>query len=109
HRTVVVDGLVAGFWEVDPASGGGVWASFDPQPAKVKAAIDAAVADTARFLLSDIGHARAFSLDTMEEVQRRADAIKSGKALGMTNVTRKSARPAAAAANKAVAKKQKKS
>lgn len=105
HRTILVDGLVAGFWEVDPAANGGVWATFEPQPAKTKAAIEAAVTDTARFLLNDLGHARAFSLDTMEEVQLRANAIKSGVALGMTNVTRKSARPAAAAAKKATAKK----
>lgn len=105
HRTIVVDGLVAGFWEVDPSANGGVWATFEPQPAKVKSAIDTEVADTARFLLNDVGHARAFSLDTMEEVQLRANAIKSGKALGMTAITRKTARPAAAAAKKTVAKK----
>jgi hypothetical protein len=91
HRTIILDGLVAGFWEVDPAAGGGTFATFAPLPAKTKDAIAAAVDDTARFLMTDLGHARAFSLDTMAEVQSRADAIKSGQAIGKPAAAKKPA------------------
>ena len=102
-RTIFVDGMVAGFWEVDPARGAGVWETLDPQPAAVKDRIAAVVDDTTRFLLDDIGHACAFSLDTMDEVQKRASKI--GKAAKPAKpvkpaASRKTARPAAAAAKK---------
>jgi hypothetical protein len=107
HRTIVVDGLVAGFWEVDPRTGGGTFATFEPAPKKLADTIAAAVDDTARFLLGDVGHARAFSLDTMEEVQSRADAIRSGRALGAPSAARKTA-PRRAAAKTAAKKPAKK-
>jgi hypothetical protein len=74
-RSIVVDGLVAGFWEVDPRSGGAVWHTFDPAPAALARAIDERTAETARFLMTEIGHAKVFSLDTMDGVQARADRI----------------------------------
>jgi hypothetical protein len=112
HRTIILDGMVAGMWEVDPAGGGGVWQTFDPVPTKQKDALAAAVDDTARFLMTDVGHARAFSLDTMEEVQRRADVIKRGAkpAKAAKPVAKKSTKTtarAAAPAKKSTAKKKK--
>ncbi len=74
-RTVVIDGLLAGFWEVDPRASGAVWYTFDPLPKKLAAKVDELAADTARFLLDEVGHAKAFSLDTMDGVQQRADRI----------------------------------
>ncbi len=75
-RTIVVDGLIAGFWEVDPKANGGVWMAFD-KPAKALATkLDDAVDDIARFLLDDVGHARTYSQDSMELVQQRADKVK---------------------------------
>jgi hypothetical protein len=74
-RSIVVDGLVAGFWEVDPKAGGAVWTTFEKPAKKVADEIDALTDATAKFLLEDVGNARVFSLDTMEEVQARADRI----------------------------------
>lgn len=90
-RSIVVDGLVAGFWEVDPRSAGAVWHTFEPAPAALARALDELTAATARFLLDELGHARVFTLDTMDDVQARADRITrlAGKKPG------KAARPAA--------------
>ena len=74
-RTIVVDGYIAGFWEVDPKTNGAVWWTFDAAPKALAATLDELTADTARFLLEEIGHARSFSLDTMDDVQDRADRI----------------------------------
>jgi hypothetical protein len=75
-RTIVVDGLIAGFWEVDPKAKTGVWLTFEPANKALAKQLDAATHDTATFLLDEIGHARAYSLDSMELVQDRADKIK---------------------------------
>ncbi|HEY5951118.1 MAG TPA: crosslink repair DNA glycosylase YcaQ family protein, partial [Kofleriaceae bacterium] len=75
-RTIVVDGLIAGYWEVDPKANGAVWTTFEPASKPVAKQIDEATNDTARFLLAELGHARAYSLDSMELVQERADKIK---------------------------------
>jgi hypothetical protein len=74
-RTIVIDGLIAGFWEVDPRRGGAVWHTFDPAPAALARALDEQTAETARFLLEQLGHAKVFTLDTMDDVQKRADRI----------------------------------
>jgi hypothetical protein len=75
-RTIVVAGLIAGFWEVDPKAKTGVWLTFEPASKALAKQLDAATHDTATFLLDEIGHARAYSLDSMELVQERADKIK---------------------------------
>lgn len=74
-RSIVVDGLVAGLWEVDPRTDGAVWHTFAPAPAALARTLDELTADAAAFLLRQIGHARVFSLDTVEDIQRRADRI----------------------------------
>ena len=74
-RSILVDGLIAGFWEVDPRTGGAVWHTFDPAPKPLVSELDQRTAETAAFLLRELGHAKVFSLDTMDEVQARADRI----------------------------------
>jgi hypothetical protein len=74
-RTIVIDGLVAGFWEVDPRTEGAVWLTFDPAPKPLAARLDELTHEAAKFLLDEIGHARVFSLDTMELVQERANRV----------------------------------
>ncbi len=74
-RTIVVDGLVAGFWEVDPRTEGAVWMTFDPAPRALASRLDEEAGEAARFLLGELGHARVFTLDSMELVQQRADRI----------------------------------
>lgn len=87
-RSIVVDGLIAGFWEVDPRSAGAVWYTFEPAPAPLAKTLDELAAATARFLLDELGHARVTTLDTMDDVQSRADRIaqlagkKPGKPTG---------------------------
>jgi hypothetical protein len=76
-RTIVRDGLVIGFWEVDPGAKGGVWSTFDKPPKALAKQLDEAVADAAAFLLDDVGNAITFSLDTMELVQERAKRVSS--------------------------------
>lgn len=76
-RTIVVDGLVAGFWEVDPAASRAVWHTFDPQKRDVADRIDAAAQDLAKFLLEDVQNLCLYSLDSTEAVQARADRIKA--------------------------------
>ncbi|NVB84140.1 MAG: hypothetical protein HOV81_37540 [Kofleriaceae bacterium] len=75
-RTIVVDGLVAGFWEVDPAANAAVWTTFDAAPSALAKKIDDVVQDAARFLLDEVGHARTYTQDSMELVQERANRIK---------------------------------
>jgi hypothetical protein len=74
-RSIVIDGLIAGFWEVNPRAAGAVWHTFDPAPRPLALELDERTADTAKFLLDQIGHAKVFSLDTMDDVQMRADRI----------------------------------
>jgi hypothetical protein len=74
-RSILIDGLIAGFWEVDPRTGGAVWHTFDPAPKPLARELDERTAETARFLIEQIGHAKVFSLDTMDDVQVRADRI----------------------------------
>ncbi len=75
-RTVLDADRLVGFWEFDPSSGKIVFATFDPLPPKRKKAVEERTEDVATFLKEELGHARSFSLDSMEQVQERADAIK---------------------------------
>jgi len=90
-RSIVIDGLVAGFWEVDPKANGAVWTTFDPPSKQVAAKIDELTDDIATFLLDDVGNARVFSLDTMELVQERANRIKKWAPKGAKKSSTKSA------------------
>ena len=75
-RTILVDGLIVGFWEVDPKTKGAVRHVFAKQPKAMVAKIDELVHATAMFMLDELGTARVASNDTMEDVQRRADRIR---------------------------------
>jgi Winged helix DNA-binding domain len=76
-RTIVVDGLVVGFWEVDPRAEAAVWTTFDPQTPAVVAKIEAATAELATFLLEDVGNCTVYAQDNIEGVQTRADKIRA--------------------------------
>jgi hypothetical protein len=108
-RTIVVDGLMAGFWEVDPRTEGAVWTTFDPAPKALERRIEEEALLAARFLLRELGHARVFTLDTMDLVQARADRIAklrdggrkaAAKAPARAAQAKSPARPAKAAAKK---------
>jgi len=91
-RSIVVDGLIAGFWEVDPRTRGAVWHTFDPAPKALASRLDAATGEMAEFLLDDVGTAKVFSLDTMDDVQARADRIAELKTPAKKNIAAKIAR-----------------
>ena len=75
RRTILAGGTLAGFWELDADAGAVVRAPFRRlAPAEAGTLEDLAVR-TARFLLDELGHARSFSLDTDENVRRRAQAL----------------------------------
>jgi winged helix DNA-binding protein len=81
-RTIVVDGLIVGFWEVDPRTQGAVWHTFDPAPKALATKLDDLTEQAARFIFDELGNPKTFTLDTIEEVQARADrvvALRSGK------------------------------
>ena len=111
-RTIVLDGLVLGLWEVDPRTKGAVWHTFDPAAKPLADKLDQITADAAQFLFDELGHARTFTLDTMELVQDRADRIaglKAGKPMKPKAVAVKVVKPpsvkaAATPAPKLVAK-----
>ena len=75
-RTLFDGERLVGFWEFDPSAGKVVFATFDPLPPKRKKAAQELAESVATFLKEDVGHARSFSLDTMEAVQERADLVK---------------------------------
>lgn len=95
-RSIVIDGLVAGFWELDPRRDGASWHTFAPAPPPLARALDDLTAATARFLLDELGHARAGTLDTMDDVQSRADRI--AQLAGKGGKPGKPGKPAAATA-----------
>ncbi len=74
----VLDGeKVVGLWEFDPKADDVVFRTFAPLAPRRRKAVQALAEDTAAFLREDIGHARSFSLDNVDSVQRRADFVKS--------------------------------
>ncbi len=73
-RTVIVGGKLAGIWEMDPDADQILWATFSPVPSAARAQIDRLATDTAKFL-GEIGHALSFSLDTEDEVRKRASEV----------------------------------
>ncbi|MDB4956158.1 MAG: hypothetical protein JWO36_3727 [Myxococcales bacterium] len=110
-RTIVIDGLIAGFWEVDPRTNGAIWMTFEPPSTSLATKLDEATADAARFLLEELGHAKTFSLDSMDDVQVRADkirALRGGKPAAAKPVAKavakQSAKRAPIAAKKKTAK-----
>ncbi|HEX8704303.1 MAG TPA: crosslink repair DNA glycosylase YcaQ family protein [Myxococcaceae bacterium] len=75
-RTLFDGDRLVGFWEYDPSAESIVFNTFDPLPPKRKRAAQELADSLATFLKDDLGHARSFSLDTMEAVQERADLVK---------------------------------
>jgi uncharacterized protein YcaQ len=75
-RSFVAEGKVAGFWEYDPDTHEIAHRPFGPLSPKIRAKVDEAAADLARFLTEDLGHGRSFSLDTDEELRKRSARVR---------------------------------
>jgi hypothetical protein len=76
-RCVVAGDGIAGFWEYDVDAGKVLTAVFDDLPAAQAKALSSLAADTGAFLKDEIGHARSVSLDTDDEIRKRAKALAS--------------------------------
>jgi hypothetical protein len=114
-RTVVVGDRVVGFWELDPDAGQVRWAPLGTVAASAREVVDRLAGETATFLVEQLGHARSFSLDTDDDVRRRAAevaamAVPAGQPAGKapaanTLATKQPARNKPAAAAKPAAPK----
>lgn len=75
-RALLHGDRLAGFWEYDAETGGVVFGVFDGHGAGGRDAIADQAAGLGAFLRDDVGHARSFSLDTMEAVRERAALVR---------------------------------
>ncbi|MCE9667638.1 winged helix DNA-binding domain-containing protein [Myxococcus stipitatus] len=74
----VLDGdRLAGFWEFDPAAGEVVFHTFEALSPRRRKQFEARAGEVATFLVDEVGHARAFTLDTDASVAERAALIRS--------------------------------
>lgn len=75
-RSVVAEGQVSGFWEYDPDSKKVVWASFARLKPATRKRVDESAAELSRFLAEEIGHARSFSIETDDDLRKRAAMVR---------------------------------
>jgi hypothetical protein len=78
-RTLLDGDRVAGLWEYAPDEGAVVFTTFEPLAVKRRKAVQALADDMAAFLRDELGHARSFTLDTMDAVRERAAAVRAMK------------------------------
>jgi hypothetical protein len=76
-RTVFDGDRMVGMWEFDPEKEAIVFGLFEPPKPAQKRAIEALASDLGAFLRDDVGHAKSFSLDTVDELRKRAAAVKA--------------------------------
>lgn len=75
-RSIVAEGRLRGFWEYDPGSREVALAVFDPVSAATRRKVESAAVETARFLAGELGHGKSYSIDTDEDLARRAGQIR---------------------------------
>jgi winged helix DNA-binding protein len=75
-RCALAGHKIAGLWEYDPDTREAVVACFDKPSAAVRRRLDAAAAETGRFLTEELGHGRSFSLDTDVELRQRVAFVR---------------------------------
>ncbi len=76
YRTVVSEDGIAGFWEFEPDEGV-VWRLFSKPAAALAERLGREAEDLGRFISEELGHGRSYSLDTDEDLRRRARSIRS--------------------------------
>jgi hypothetical protein len=76
-RTILVDGALAGFWELDSAAGEIVCSTFAPLPAAAARRLTGEAQRLTRYIADEIGHARIYSLDNDEALARRVAAVRA--------------------------------
>ncbi len=105
HRTIVSRGRVIGFWDYDIAAGRVVCRLFDTVSRAERNGLDAECEAVAKFLRDDIGHARSFSLDTDEAVQKRANALAGVASAGGDGPAAAKSKPARSSSRRTGGKK----
>lgn len=75
-RSVVAGGELAGFWEFDPDAEEVAVACFAAVDGALGERLADAAADTGRFLARDLGHGKSFSLDTDDDLRKRAGIVR---------------------------------
>lgn len=78
-RSIVAGGKASGFWEYDPDDGRVVTWLFDKAGPQVKARVAAEADALGSFIRDEVGHGRSFSLDTDEELRKRAGMLRKMK------------------------------
>jgi hypothetical protein len=76
-RSIVAEGIVAGFWEYDPAAKSVVTGVFAPIDAKTRERISEEAENVGAFLRDELGHGRSFSLDTDDALAERAAFVRA--------------------------------
>jgi hypothetical protein len=76
-RAILRGPELAGFWELDPSSDAVVWGALEATSQDFRDELDAAARSTQRFLTDEVGHGRAFSLDTNPKLTARSNWIRS--------------------------------
>lgn len=76
-RSIVAGGGIVGFWEYEPKSKAVVTGLFGTVDKSTRARIDEEAERVAKFLTSELGHGRSFSLDTDEALAERAAFVRT--------------------------------
>ncbi len=75
-RSIVADGKLAGIWEYDPDARTIVTAGFAPLTPRAQTKVDKLATDLTKFINEELLHARSFSLDTDDELRKRATFVR---------------------------------
>jgi len=76
-RALVADGKIVGVWEIDPDAGKIVIGTFERLKKDEAKSVAALADEVASLLLGDLGHAKSFSLDTVDSIRERAAVVRS--------------------------------
>jgi hypothetical protein len=68
---------LVGLWEFDPEAEAVVFGTFDTLAPKRRKQVQALAEDVGTFLREELGHARAFVIDTDEAIRGRAALVKA--------------------------------
>jgi hypothetical protein len=78
-RPVVAEGRVVGLWEYDPDPKSVALGLLDSISAGARSRLDDLARSTGRFLAEEIGHGRSFTLDTDDDLRKRATFVRGLK------------------------------
>lgn len=77
YRPLMYADALVGFWEWDPDEGRVVVGTLDAPPRGTKRALAEEAANLSAFIRDDLGHGRAFSLDTDDALRARTQWVRA--------------------------------